>query len=130
MKKKKRRGEKKKALSHFSSSSSFSPSSSPPHLYNSKTMSLPATLRKLATPSNVTSAAGWGATAAVGALFLVQVRPVGRFDFASLAAAARQPSPPFVSTSTSTSASLPKLVNKQPFDFIKRTLSGSTEEAK
>lgn len=37
-------------------------------------MSLAATLRKFATPTNVTTAAGWGGTAAVGALFLVQVR--------------------------------------------------------
>ena len=95
-------------------------------------MSLATTLRKFATPSNVTSAAGWGGTAAVAALFLVQVRVPLHRRLRPLG----PPSPPPPVALASLSLNLfslqkkKKKNSKQPFDFIKRTLSGSSEEAK
>jgi len=54
-------------------------------------MSLSANLKRYATPSNVTNAAVlWGGTAAVAALFLVQVRL--SVDWASRAAVGPSPS--------------------------------------
>ena len=73
-------------------------------------MSLSATLKRYATPTNVQSAAGWGGTAAVAALFLVQVRfflslqsSIGHL-FAIVPAAAAALVPLDLSTSTPTSS--------------------------
>ena len=101
------------------------------HLSHFKTMSLSANLKRYATPSNVTNAAVlWGGTAAVAALFLVQVRL--SVDWASRAAVG--PSPSVALASLDLNLNLEKRKCKpfqqQPFDFIKRALSGSSEEAK
>ena len=120
----------KKSLSllfFFSQETLYSASA---HLSHFKTMSLSANLKRYATPSNVTSAAGWGGTAAVAALFLVQVRL--SVDWASRAAVG--PSPSVALASLDLNLNLEKRKRKpfqqQPFDFIKRALSGSSEEAK
>lgn len=102
-------------------------------------MSLPATLRKLATPTNVTTAVGWGGCALTGALFLVQVSAFFLLRL-GLSGCCRRPPPlalaplfflnldldlfslSFSETETQT--------KQQPFDFIKRTFSGSSEEDK
>lgn len=107
---------KKKDSSLTSSSSSFSRPFCASQRH-SATMSLSATLKRYATPTNVQSAAGWGGTAAVAALFLVQVRfflslqsSIGHL-FASRAAAALVPLDLSTSTPTSSISLLQKTHN-------------------
>lgn len=90
----------------------------PPSLLKGKAgMSLAATLRRYATPTNVTAATMWGATALTGAIFLVQVS----FFFRSCFLCRRSIGLPFFSSSSCLLPSPRPASFFLPLSFVSRT---------